>query len=385
MKEIGLYIHIPFCIKKCSYCDFCSFDTINNKIENYISALISEIEMRKEILGKHEVKTIFIGGGTPSIVDIFEMDRLLKSISKEFTISPQVEFSMESNPGTLTEEKIKFYLNGGINRLSIGLQAWQEHLLEKLGRIHSRRDFLRNYHSARELGFNNINIDLMFGLPEQTYEDWEITLKEVSSLLPDHISAYSLKIEDNTKFSSLVESGKLILPKEEEDRKMYHRAIHFLGENSYNHYEISNFAKEGKECRHNMVYWNNEEYLGVGLGAHSYLNKSRFSNVEDMDQYMKMIQNKTLPCTFHGCTTLKDEIEETMFLGLRKIEGINMKEFTNRFGISPGKIYYKQLEELENEGLIFIKNGNIRLTMKGIDLSNQVFIEFLLDKIPGME
>jgi len=379
LKEIALYIHIPFCIKKCFYCDFCSFDTMNNKIEDYFSALISEMEMQKEILNDYVVKTIFIGGGTPSMVSISEMDRLFRSLYKEFNISNEAEISLESNPGTLTEEKIRFYLDIGINRLSIGLQAWQNHLLKKMGRIHSQSDFIKNYTCARELGFNNINIDLMFGLPDQSFKDWEKTLKEVAALSPEHISAYSLKIEKDTRFFSLLESRKLILPNDEEDRKMYHHTISFLRENNYKHYEISNFAKGKNQCRHNMVYWNNEEYLGVGLGAHSYFNKSRYSNIEDVDQYIAMLHRKSLPCAFKLSTALKDEIEETMFLGLRKTEGIYTKDFTHRFGISPFKIYLKQLQDLEKKGLICMKEGNICLTLKGYDLSNQVLIEFLLD------
>jgi len=378
MKEIGIYIHIPFCIRKCYYCDFCSAEMKGNEAEEYVGALVKEIARWKEQMIDYRVKSVFIGGGTPTLLPLKDMDRLLNALYGNFKMIDQFEFTIESNPGTLTAEKIKYYLGSGINRLSIGLQAWQNHLLQSLGRIHSAQEFEKNYFSAKELGFENINVDLMFGLPNQTNDDWDETLKKTIALKPEHISTYSLKVEEGTLFGRLLEEGKIKL-NDENDRSMYHGAIEYLKLRGYSHYEISNFAIKGKDCIHNKIYWNNEEYIGIGLAAHSYLNNTRFSNEVSLSTYMQKINNDLNPKVFEYVNSVKDEIEEAMFLGLRMIEGIHIKKFTTRFGKSPMEIYPSQLNSLKNQGLLILGETHIRLTSKGIDLSNHVFSEFLMD------
>ncbi|TCO80057.1 radical SAM family heme chaperone HemW [Marinisporobacter balticus] len=379
MKELGMYIHIPFCIQKCFYCDFCSFANRKHLIPEYINALTEEMKSWKEKLKEYRIKSIFIGGGTPSIISIDEMDKVLRTIYLNFDCKKNLEFSIESNPGTLEKEKLAYYLNNNINRLSIGLQAWQDNLLKSLGRIHNQEVFLENFLLAREIGFKNINIDLMFGLPEQTLTQWQETLYNIVALRPEHISAYSLKIEENTVFDKLYESGVLQLPSEEQDRAMYHFAIDYLQEHEYIHYEISNFSTKGKECIHNKMYWNNEEYIGFGLGAHSCLGKVRFSNTKDLNEYINKDNEREIDYIIEEKMSQKDEIAETMFLGLRMIDGIEIERFTKRFSCSPLKLYRHEICKLKEEGLIHVDGKKIRLTRKGIDLSNQVFVDFLPD------
>lgn len=377
MKEIGLYIHIPFCKQKCFYCDFCSFSNREKEISSYMNALTQEIKSWEEKLKSYKIKSIFVGGGTPSIVPIEEMDKILEVIHSKFHMSESLEFSIESNPGTINKENLTYYLSNNINRLSMGLQAWQDTHLKNLGRIHTREEFLKNFLLAREIGFENINIDLMFGLPNQKMKEWEETLDHITDLNPEHISAYSLKIEENTHFYKLYEKGQLNLPTEALDRNMYHFTMDYLFDHGYEHYEISNFAKKEKGCIHNKVYWNNEEYIGFGLGAHSYFNKKRFSNTMDMKVYLNNISKKISPCVFEENISREDEIAETMFLGLRMMKGIHIESFKARFGFTPFKIYKEEISNLEKLGLLYTDEEHIRLTRKGIDLSNQVFIAFL--------
>ncbi|QXM06207.1 radical SAM family heme chaperone HemW [Crassaminicella indica] len=379
MKEIGIYIHIPFCKQKCFYCDFCSFSNMEKYITKYIDALREEIRGWKEKLKAYEIKSIFIGGGTPSILPIKEMDKIIDAIYSNFHINKDLEFSIESNPGTLNKENLVYYLNNNVNRLSMGLQAWQDIHLKSLGRIHNKEEFLKNFLLAREIGFENINIDLMFGLPDQSLKDWEETLYHVVQLNPEHISAYSLKIEENTVFNELYEKGSLNLPSEELDRDMHHFAIDYLSAYDYKHYEISNFAKKGKECIHNQIYWKDKEYIGFGLGAHSYFNKKRFSNTKIMEEYIDNIHKNISPCAFEEIISKKDEISEYMFLGLRMIRGIVIDEFKDRFGFNPYDVYGEEIMKLKKQGLLYTDEKSIRLTRKGIDLSNQVFVAFLLD------
>ncbi|WZL74620.1 radical SAM family heme chaperone HemW [Clostridiaceae bacterium 35-E11] len=379
MKELGIYIHIPFCIQKCFYCDFHSYSNMQHRIMAYINALIKEMDSWKEKLANYQIKSVFIGGGTPSIVPIDAIDKIINTLHTSFRLSSDLEFTIESNPGTLEKQKIKYYLENDINRLSIGLQAWQNPLLKELGRIHTQEMFVKNYLLAREMGFKNINVDIMFGLPHQTSAQWEETLRNVVVLQPEHISAYSLKIEDNTIFGKKYDKGMLQLPSEEEDRWMYHFAIDFLQNYQYQHYEISNFSKEDKACMHNKIYWYNEEYIGFGLGAHSYIDQMRFSNEILLDKYVEAIEKKQLPCTSKEKISLHDEVAETMFLGLRMMEGIDIEKFTRRFGFSPFKIYASQISKLQDRGLLIVEGEKMKLTRKGIDLSNTVFVEFLLD------
>lgn len=379
MKELGLYIHMPFCLQKCHYCDFASFAGAEGKIKDYMDGLIVELDDWKLKLEDYKIKSVFIGGGTPTIVPNQEMDRLLEHLYRNFTFRENIEFSIEGNPGTFDKEKLDFYKGSGINRMSIGFQAWQDKLLSSLGRVHSQKQFVENYRLAREAGFENINVDLMFGLPNQNMDQWKETLQRIVELCPDHISAYSLKIEEGTRFGSLYDQGLLNLPTEELDRAMYEYAIGFLKANKYNHYEISNFAQEGKACIHNKIYWNNEEYVGIGLNAHSYLNKHRFSNTGSLDAYIAQMKSHGEVMMENIPVSQEDEMAETMFLGLRMITGISIQGFQQRFGINPVMKYEKKINKMMALGLIEVDEKCIRLSRKGIDLSNQVFMEFLPD------
>ena len=294
--SLALYIHIPFCKQKCLYCDFPSYQGIEHSIGSYIDCLKKEIEMTSGACKDYKVTTIYIGGGTPSYIDARHIEGILEVCRKNFEIDPDAEISMESNPGTLTKENLLIYKNAGVNRISIGLQAAQNKILKTLGRIHDFKEFEEGYYLARQAGFSNINIDLMLGLPGQTFEDWQETLEKACSLKPEHISAYSLKLEEGTPFyNKYYKEDALELPPEEIERDMYHYAVNFLGEKGFEHYEISNFAKEGLECKHNLVYWKRGPYIGLGLGAHSFFEGKRFFNTYDMKQYIADIKVGKLP------------------------------------------------------------------------------------------
>jgi oxygen-independent coproporphyrinogen-3 oxidase len=346
-------------------------------IDSYVTALTKELSMHKNTLRDYKIKTVFIGGGTPSILDINKLDIIINQIHKNFDINSRAEVTIECNPGTLTKEKLKFYKNIGINRLSIGLQSFNNEILKFIGRIHSKEDFIDNYNKARNAGFENINIDLIYGLPNQDMKDWEGTLKEVIKLKPEHVSAYSLKIEEGTVLYRLLDEKKLNLPSDEEDRDMYHFAIDLLNENRIRQYEISNFSKNGYECMHNLIYWNNEEYLGVGVSAHSYLNQKRFSNTNDINEYINFINRGELPIQMEEYKNKEDEITETIFLTLRLNKGLDLMKFHDRFQVSILDIYGDKIRKLIDLGLLTIKGNHIRLTSYGMDVSNQVFVEFL--------
>ncbi|WP_432664577.1 radical SAM family heme chaperone HemW [Wukongibacter baidiensis] len=377
MKEIGLYLHIPFCIQKCKYCDFVSDRQNNETIDSYVEALKKEINMYSDRLSDYRVETIFIGGGTPSILETEKMDKIVKELFRNFNISKNVEFSIESNPGTLTKDKLKKYNDIGINRLSMGLQSFNNDVLKEIGRIHTKEDFIHNYDAAREAGCKNINIDLIYGLPNQDLKDWEHTLREVIKLNPEHISAYSLKIEEGTAFKRLFDENKLNLPGDEEDRKMYDLAIKLLEQHGIIQYEISNFSKKEYECKHNLIYWNNKEYLGLGVSAHSYMDSCRYANTGDINEYIRLMNEKKTAVISEEHKDEKDEIVETIFLGLRLNKGLDLEMFENRFKISIYDMYGEKIKSLVELGLLYEDKNHIRLTRYGMDVSNQVFIEFL--------
>lgn len=375
----SLYIHIPFCKKKCYYCDFNSYSGKEYLIDDYIEALKKEITLYKDILNKNKINTIFLGGGTPSILNGEQIFEIMNTLNKNFLIKDNAEISIESNPGTLNYSKLKLYYESGINRLSIGLQACQNNLLNKIGRIHSFEEYIKNLQDARKIGFSNINTDLMFSLPGQTKKDWKETLNKIVDLNIPHISAYSLIVEEETPFYNWVGDGKVALPSEDVEIDMYHYAIKYLKEKGYKHYEISNFAKNRFECKHNLTYWKNKPYLGIGVGAHSYFNKKRFNNVKKIEEYIRLVKNDKLPVEERLDISTKDEISEFMFLGLRLIDGISIKEFINRFNVSPFEIYKEEFKKLKGDELLFWDEEQIKLTSKGIDLSNIVFQDMLLD------
>ncbi len=378
MNSIALYIHIPFCEKKCFYCDFNSYSGKKYLIEDYIKALKKEITLYKSSLAEYTVGTIFFGGGTPSILSGKQMSEIMNILNKSFIVEDNAEISMESNPGTLDYNNLKQYYDNGINRLSIGLQACQNHLLKTLGRIHDFEEYTKNIKDARKVGFTNINTDLMFSLPSQSKKDWKESLRKMVDLNIPHISAYSLIVEEDTPFHNWVEDKKVILPNEDTEINMYHYAIRYLKEKGYKHYEISNFSKPGFECKHNLIYWENKPYIGFGAGAHSYFNKKRFNNVEEVEKYISLLKNDKLPVENKIDILVKDEISEFMFLGLRLINGISIDEFKERFNISPFEIYKEQFNKLKEQGLVVWDKHYIKLTSKGIDFSNIVFQEMLL-------
>ena len=374
-KEIGLYIHIPFCKQKCNYCDFVSFSNKNELIESYKTALIKEI--RNKNINKYNLGTIYIGGGTPSILDSKYIIDILSELKNN--ISKNAEITIEVNPGTANEEKLKDYKDIGINRLSIGLQSTDNNILRQIGRIHTFEEFLNVYNIARKVGFNNINVDLMLGLPNQTLEMLEKSTKEVLNLNPEHISIYSLILEENTKMWEQVNEGTMELPSEEVERQMYWKVKELLEDKGYIHYEISNFAKEGYKSKHNFDCWEQKEYIGVGLSAHSYIDKIRFSNTTNLEEYIDNINNGDFNknITIHEKQTEEDTKKEYMLLGLRKIEGISIKKYKNKFGENPIFKYRQELNKLVQGNLIEIDGDSIKLTEKGLDLANLVWEEFV--------
>ena len=378
MKEIGIYIHIPFCIQKCYYCDFCSFDKLQNKQAEYVDALIKEIKNthnKSELL----IKTVYIGGGTPSILNANELKQVMEVIKTNFLLSKDCEITVEMNPGTVTKEKLQIYKDSGINRLSIGLQSTNDEILKELGRIHNYKQFEDIYEDARALGFNNINVDLMIGLPNQTIDDVSKSLKDIIQKNPEHISVYSLILEDDTKLKNLIEEGRLSLPDEDTERAMYWTVKNTLEKNGYNHYEISNFSKLGYESKHNIDCWNQKEYIGFGIAAHSYFNNIRYSNICDINEYVKNINSKDFEknVIIHEIQEKQDKMNEYMILELRMIKGVNEQVFKEKFSKDINDVYKKSIEKLINLELISNKKGIIKLTKKGIDFANIVWEEFV--------
>ena len=384
MENIGIYVHIPFCKKKCKYCDFVSFECGEQNIEKYVEALIKEIDEKSKELDEkkdysYNVDTIYIGGGTPSIINPEYIEKILNKIFEKFNVLENAEITIEVNPGTVDEVKLKKYLSIGINRLSIGLQSTNDELLKMLGRVHTYKQFDDVYELARKIGFKNINVDLMIGLPKQTIADIEESLQKIIEKNPEHISVYSLIVEENTQIFELIENGELELPDEELEREMYWKVKNILEKNNYKHYEISNFARTGFESKHNTNCWNQCQYLGFGLAAHSYFNEIRYSNIDDLKQYIQNIENNNsiYNVIFHENQSKQEQMREYMLLGLRKIDGVTISKFKEKFVDNPLYIFRNELNKLVLEGLIEVLENSIKLTNKGLDLANQVWTEFV--------
>lgn len=382
-KEIGLYVHIPFCKSKCIYCDFCSFANKEEKHDEYINALKKEMQMYKDVLKDDVIKTIFIGGGTPTILTCDQLNDIISEIKNNFNIKEGAEFTVEANPGTLDTDKLKMLKKAGVNRLSIGLQSANNSTLKMLSRIHTFEEFKENVLNARKVGFKNINADIMFSLPNETTKDVKNTIDELLKLDLEHISAYSLIIEEGTKMYDLAcsEDSKYQFPDEDTDREIYYYICDKLKENGYHQYEISNFAKPGHESEHNMIYWKAEEYIGLGLAAHSYYNNYRFSNVIDLNKYISKIMNENKISYLNGkkeLETKNDKISEFMFLGLRMLDGISITKFKEKFNEDIDDIYGNIINEMCDDGVLERDGDIIRLTKRGIDVSNVVFAEFML-------
>lgn len=421
-RELSLYVHIPFCKAKCNYCDFLSFGGCDYSWQKqYVSALCKEIDAFEFVAQEYTVKTIFFGGGTPSFMDASLVDQILKKIYEVFQVEDTAEITLEGNPDSLTKDKLLQYRRAGINRISIGLQSANDELLRTLGRVHNYDQFIAAYSSARQAGFTNINVDLMSGLPGETKESYVRTLAKVVELQPEHISAYSLIVEEGTPLSENDDLLELI-PSEEVDRQLYAKTKILLKNSGYNRYEISNYAKQGYECRHNMVYWTGGEYLGFGLGASSYLmieldeehcEKIRFRGVENMDEYIgrfsrcEGMKEDAYSDTYHYYEAMnldeelvdegnallefvrdfykdlqflkrKDEMEEFMFLGLRCTNGVSKQEFKRRFHVEIESVYGNIIQKYIERNLLLEQDGRIYLSDAGIDVSNVVMAEFML-------
>ena len=393
-KPLELYIHIPFCVKKCQYCDFLSFGVEDVRVESknccsntnqpvpdaYIHALCQEISWygKKKSYRQRPVVSVFFGGGTPSLMNEDQLLCVMSSLRENFQIQRNAEISMEANPGTVTPDKLKKFHLYGINRLSMGLQSTNEDELKILGRIHSYNTFLQSYLWAREAGFKNINIDLMTALPNQTKESYKITLENVLKLEPEHISAYSLIIEPGTPFETMEERGELNLPDEDTEREMYDLTRDVLDKAGYKRYEISNYSKKGFECRHNIGYWNRTDYLGLGLGSSSLIGDVRFSNTTDLECYLEGNRDSDDWYDTYEKLSMQSAMEEFMFLGFRMIQGVSEKEFKTQFGISMMSVYGKVIKKHVTNNLIKRINGRICLTKTGLDVANQVMADYLL-------
>ena len=372
-SPMEIYIHIPFCIRKCDYCDFLSGPSGPKEQADYVQALLREIQAVEEGEGR-SVSSIFIGGGTPSVLDERLQGDILREIRNRFKMEEDAEITIEVNPGTANIGKLQAYREMGINRLSIGLQSPEDRELKILGRIHNYGQFLETYQEARTVGFDNINIDLMSAIPDQTYEGWVKNLRTVAELEPEHISAYSLIVEEGTPFAA----RKLNLPDEDTEYNMYEATAQILKEYGFEQYEISNYARKGRECRHNVGYWIRQDYLGFGLGASSLYGKERFANTADMKKYMENSRNPEKIREKEPSLTREDEMAEFMFLGLRMTKGISKADFQRCFGCTIESVYGEVLEKYESMELLLEKDGRIFLSREGIHVSNSIMAEFLL-------
>ena len=387
-KEIGMYIHMPFCRQRCYYCDFTSYADKYDRVARYIKCLKKEIVQyanENRIMSEHGlepqyvINTIYIGGGTPSSINEEYIIDVLDTIKGNFKVKNNAEITIEVNPGTVDRDKLEAYKHCGINRLSIGLQAVQDEILKRIGRIHTYKEFKDTYYYARESGFDNINVDLMIDLPDQTIDDVKESVKEILSLKPEHISVYSLILEQNTKMYEMISSKIVSIAPDEIERQMYWYVKRTLEKHKYNHYEISNFALAGFESRHNMNCWNQQEYIGVGVSASSFMENKRYSNTQEIETYIDNIEkgapNRNL--ILEETLDKESKMNEFMMLGLRKITGVDIRDFEKTFKVNPIMRYCRRLEKLNHEGLIEIDANNIKLTSKGIDLANLVWEEFV--------
>ena len=406
---LSLYIHIPFCKKKCLYCDFLSAPACAQEREDYVKALLREISVMAKLCEEYRVISVFFGGGTPSLLSSSQMERIMSAIRKGYDLCEDAEITVECNPATADLPKLSAYRECGINRLSIGLQSANDKELKGLGRIHNYRQFLETFDAARKAGFTNINVDIMSALPGQTYESYMHTLTSVISLHPEHISAYSLIIEEGTPFYERYGEGaanKVVqgmesepmypqIPDEDTERRMYHDTAKVLQKEGYLRYEISNYAQKGYECRHNMTYWTGIEYLGLGLGASSYFRGYRYKNITDLNDYIqKCMERLSIQNILQGAAesmpdsplmdeivalTVKDKMEEYMFLGLRLKKGVSIHRFQQQFGVAMDNVYGKVIGKLKQEGLLLQQGDSLRLSKKGTDLANYAMSHFILE------
>ncbi|MEH6955429.1 radical SAM family heme chaperone HemW [Neobacillus drentensis] len=371
------YLHIPFCEHICHYCDFNKVFLKGQPVDEYLKALDQEIRMTVNQFPSGNLETIFVGGGTPTSLNEQQLYRFCDSINRNLPKSETMEFTFEANPGDLTKEKLEILKDAGVNRLSLGVQTFNEELLKKIGRVHKAKDVYQTIDNAKKVGFENISIDLIFSLPTQTIRDFKESLTEAFSLDITHYSAYSLIIEPKTVFYNLLKKGKLPSPGEDVEAAMYELLMEEMEKHGFSQYEISNFSKPGFESKHNLTYWNNESYYGFGAGAHSYLNGVRRSNTGPLKRYMDQIISGELPVIDEHQTTKVEQMEEEMFLGLRKTRGVSVPHFMEKFAVDPQQLFEQEIAELTNKQWLEVEKNHIFLTKKGRLLGNEVFQAFL--------
>lgn len=380
MAPRSVYIHIPFCSHKCYYCDFAAYRVDGQPVDEYLSALEKEVNILTQTKPPERIDTIYLGGGTPTILTPLQMKKLLHLIDYAFpNRSKSVEFTIEANPESVTQELLMVLIDGGVNRISFGVQTFHPILLKEIGRIHGRVEVEQSVAWARKVGFDNISLDLMFGLPKQRMSDLEDTLKEAIALKPQHLSCYSLKVEEGTRFYHLQQNNQLLLPTDEEEYEMYQLIRNYLKNQGYQQYEVSNFSLPGYESIHNSVYWKNNEYYGIGVGAHGYIDGHRYANARSVQTYLDHLREERRPLAEEVQMTPEEDMENFMILGLRLLQGVHKRQFANRYGKTIHQVFGPVVESLVKQGLIKEVGETIQLTEKGLLFGNDVFASFLLD------
>ena len=379
MKQpLGLYIHIPYCIHKCGYCDFNSHPIRQDEMDHYIDALVVEMKhYAKTYCNTSSIRTIFLGGGTPTTLTAFQLERIFKEFVNSFTIASDAEITIEANPATIDIEQMKSIRQTGYNRISIGVQSFDKNELKILDRAHGPEEIHSTVNCARKAGFENLSLDLMFAIPNQSLSSWENNLNKALEKNPEHISTYNLTIEKGTAFSKLQSNGKLIMPDDEHQLELYKKTIEHLKEKGFHHYEISNFARRGKECKHNITYWKNSNTLGIGAGASSYIDGTRFKNINLPAHYIRQVKEKKTAVEYSETLNSRQAMGETIMLGLRLIQGISIHQFEKRFQISFTKFFKNTISSLKEKELVIIEKDHLRLSKKGLFLADSVILEFI--------
>ena len=377
-QPLGLYIHIPYCIHKCGYCDFNSHPIKQDEMDHYIDALVVEMRHYAKIYtNTNIIKTIFLGGGTPTTLNPFQLERILKECVNEFTIASNAEITIEANPATVGIELMKSIRTMGYNRISIGVQSFDKAELKLLDRAHGPKEIHSTVDCARKAGFDNLSLDLMFALPNQSLSSWENNLNKALEKNPEHLSTYNLTIEQGTAFSKLQSNGKLIMPDDDHQLELYKKTIERLTKKGFHHYEISNFAHRGKECKHNITYWENKNTLGLGAGASSYMNGTRFKNINLPAHYIRQVKEKKIAVEHSETLELRQAMGETIMLGLRLLQGISIHQFEKRFQISFINLFRNIISALKEKELVIIEKDYLRLSQKGLFWADSVTLEFI--------
>ena len=377
-QPLGLYIHIPYCIHKCGYCDFNSHPIKQDEMNHYIDALVAEMKhYAKTYSNTNIIRTIFLGGGTPTTLTVYQLERILKECVSEFTVASDAEITIEANPATIDIEQLKSIRQTGYNRISIGVQSFDKAELKLLDRAHGPEEIHSTVDRARKAGFDNLSLDLMFAVPNQSFSSWESNLNKALEKNPEHLSTYNLTIEQGTAFSKLQSNGKLIMPDDDHQLELYKRTIERLTKKGFHHYEISNFARRGKECKHNITYWENKNTLGLGAGASSYMNGTRFKNINLPAHYIRQVKDKKIAVEHSETLEPRQAMGETIMLGLRLLQGISIHQFEKRFQISFINLFRNIISALKEKELVIIEKDYLRLSQKGLFWADSVILEFI--------